>query len=377
LIVIDECHLSITKRRLATLDLWSDALRLGATATPTRGDGRALGIGFDQLVDVVGVAELTRQGFLAPSRYFAPTQPDLNRVGIIAGDYNSQQLGEVMNVPLLVADVVQTWLDKAPDRRTAVFAVNIKHSIALAEAFQRHGVSAEHADCRTPTRERDAAFARFTSGETQVFCNVDLATMGFDLPELDCVVLARPTKSIVRYLQPIGRGSRPAEGKTDCIVLDHAGCVAEHGFAHELRHWTLEGKRALEGPRKAVGGGPAEPIVCANCSAVFQRTRTCPECGHINQPTGKMIDHVDGELVEVGPHDHQPIDHRTFYLELLGIARERDYRDGFAYHKFFEKFNAKPEPSWRHLPPLAPSAEVRRWVRSRQIAYAKSQQRAS
>ena len=111
LIVIDECHLSITKRRLATLDLWSDALRLGATATPTRGDGRALGIGFDQLVDVIGVAELTRQGFLAPSRYFAPTQPDLNRVGIVAGDYNTQQLEKVMNVPLLVADVVHTWLD--------------------------------------------------------------------------------------------------------------------------------------------------------------------------------------------------------------------------------------------------------------------------
>ena len=248
LIVVDEAHLSITKHRQDLLDIWPEARLLGLTATPSRKDGKALGVIYDKLIEPITVEQLTEHGYLVPARYFSLSKPDLARVETLAGDYHQGQLSEVMAHPGLVADVVQTWLARGADRRTAVFATSIAHSTALAEVFQRAGVAAEHVDAGTQTSDRTAIFGRFSSGATQVLCNCFLAAYGFDLPDLACIVLARPTKSLVLYLQMLGRGLRTAEDKSDCLVLDHSGAVHEHGFAIDPRCWTLKGKYALESP---------------------------------------------------------------------------------------------------------------------------------
>jgi DNA repair protein RadD len=112
-----------------------------------------------------------------------------------------------------------------------VFAVNVAHSVHIRDEFIKSGVKAEHIDETTPKDERDAALARLASGETELITNCMVLTEGWDLPEVSCCILARPTKKIGLYRQMVGRVLRPAPGKIDAIVLDHSGAVYQHGAA--------------------------------------------------------------------------------------------------------------------------------------------------
>jgi superfamily II DNA or RNA helicase len=225
---------------------------------------------------------------------------------------------------------------------------------------------------------RTATFERFRDGRTQVLTNCLLASYGFDLPELACVVLARPTRSLQLYLQMIGRGLRTAEGKRDCLVLDHSGCVHFHGFAADPRVWTLDGEHALVEPEQtARERRDAKQLNCPECACVFSGGRLCPECGYYFAPRGREIQTIEGELVEIGEHlDAEHQDRAVFYAELLGIATERRYKPGWAGHKFREKFGDWPPRAWgdRH-PAAVPSVETRRWVQSRMIAWRKARER--
>src|SRR5262249_24339470 len=155
---------------------------LGVTATPTRKDGKALGVLYDELLAPASVAELTAAGHLVRARYWSWPTPDLRGVRVESGDYVAGQLADVMNRPKLLADVVATWLKHAGDRRTVVFTVDIKHAVAMAECFRREGVAAEHLSAETPLPEREATLARFRAGDTQVVCNCFVLAYGFDLP---------------------------------------------------------------------------------------------------------------------------------------------------------------------------------------------------
>lgn len=378
LVLVDEAHLGITAARRALLDLWPDARRIGLTATPTRKDGRALGILYDALLEVATPAELTAAGHLVPARYFSVSEPDLERVHVRAGDYVPSELDRVMNRPALLGDVVGHWLAHAGDRRTVVFATSIQHSVALASEFTRRGVAAEHVDAGTPAADRAAIFQRFRTGGCQVLSNCFLASYGFDLPELGCVVMARPTRSLMLYLQMLGRGLRPADGKRDCLVLDHAGNVHRHGFATDERLWTLDGDLALVGPERADARSEpleAKRLTCPDCQCVFTGSRTCPECGYYFAPRGRRIETLDGELVEIGAHaSEETRDRMQFFLELRGFAAEKDFKPGWAAHKFRELFNEFPPWGWNDLPAAVPSITTRRWIQSRYIAWRKSRE---
>lgn len=378
LVLVDEAHLSITKTRLRLLARWPQATRVGLTATPIRRDGRALGIVYDELIEVATPAELVASNFLVAARYFSVSTPDLSRVTTIAGDFHQGQLEQAMNRSTLVGDIVAHWLQHAGGRRTVVFATSIRHSVALANEFRGCGVAAEHVDATTPQDERDGIFQRFRSGDTQVLANCFLASYGFDLPKLDCIVLARPTKSLMMYLQMLGRGLRPAEGKTDCLVLDHAGNVHRHGFATDERAWTLDGSRALDAheQRNRATTEERKTLACPECSCVFTGSRTCPECSYYFAPKGRVVETVDGELVEIGQELGQDRQAQlVFYLELRAIAAERGYSPGFAAHKFKERFGKFPPFAWNSCDLLTPTLETRRWLKSRQIAYFKARDR--
>jgi DNA repair protein RadD len=378
-LLIDEAHLSVTAARKALLDHWPDARRIGFTATPTRKDGRALGILYDDLIETATPADLTASGYLVPARYFSLSEPDLSRVRTVAGEYHAGELDRAVNQPRLVGDVVAHWLEHAAARRSAVFATSIAHSVALAAEFRAHGVAAEHVDAGTPAAERAAIFARFRVGGCQVLTNCFLASYGFDLPELACIVLARPTRSLMLYLQMLGRGLRPADGKRDCLVLDHSGCVHRHGFAVDERLWTLDGDRALvareKSPRERED---AKLIDCPQCHAIFTGSRECPECGHYLAPRGRQVETLAGELVEIGAGLAEDEQGRlAFYLELRGLARERGWKAGAAAHRYRERFSDFPPWEWNDLPAAIPSVGTRRWVLSRVIAWRKSREGAA
>ena len=379
LVLVDEAHLSVTAARKALLALWPNALRIGLTATPTRKDGRALGLLYDSLIEPTTTAELTRQRYLAPARYFSLGKPDLERVRTLAGDFHQGELEAAMNQPRLVADVVETWFAHAPPRRTAVFASSIAHSVSLCEGYLRAGVAAEHVDADTPQQMRDATFARFRDGRTQVLTNCFLASYGFDLPDLACVVLARPTKSLQLYLQMVGRGLRTTEGKTNCLVLDHSGCVHQHGFAHDLRVWTLDGDRALvESHRFERERREAKVLECPECHCTFSGARLCPECGYFFAPRGREIKTLEGELVEIGEHlEPEEQERAVLYAELRGVAAERGFKVGWAAHQYLEKFKDWPPRAWNNHPAATPSLQTRRWIQSRFIAWRKARERTA
>lgn len=379
LVVVDEAHLFVTPLRARLLAHWPRARLVGLTATPARKDGRALGTVFDELIEVSSVAQLTADGFLVPGRYYSLSDPDLSRVRVTAGDFNQADLAKAMDRPQLVGDVVETWLARAGGRRTVVFASSITHSAGLAAAFRVHGVAAEHVDANTPTAERAAIFERFRDGTTQVLTNCTLASYGFDLPELDCVVLARPTKSLVLYLQMLGRGLRPAPGKTHCLVLDHAGVVRRFGFADEPREWSLEGRVTdLRSDAERTGRDlPPDKKLrdCPECKALFTGAQ-CPECGWFVKPRGTQIETVAGELVEIDDARESDRERMKFYLQLRGWFEQRGKKTSAAAHSYREKFGEFPPWEWNDLPAMQPGEEVTRWVKSRMIAFAKRRRAA-
>jgi superfamily II DNA or RNA helicase len=375
LVVIDEAHLSITKRKVELVEGLGAERLLGVTATPTRKDGRALGVLYDALLAPASVASLTDLGFLVRARYWSWETPDLRDVRVEQGDYVTAQLADVMNRPKLLADVVATWLRHAGDRRTVVFTVDIPHGVAMAECFRHEGVAAEHLSAKTPLPERAATLARFRSGETQVVCNCFVLAYGFDLPAVSAVVLARPTQSLMLYLQMLGRALRPAPGKADCVVLDHAGAVHRHGFVDEERQWTLAGRTALQ-PTPGRVKDAREAKECPECHAVWTNGGMCPECGYVLRPRGRLVPTLPGELVELGAvaasdaGDAQ--DRMRFYAELRGYAAAHGFKPGWAAHKYKERHHRFPPWSWNGQPVAAPSRATCGWIRSRYIAWRKT-----
>ncbi len=242
LVIVDEAHLSLAPSYLAILSHFPEALILGVTATPSRLDGR----GFDRLYEalVVGpsVSELIWRGFLADYDVLAPESflPTEEGIRIAGGDFNSADLAERIDRRYVAGCAVDAYLRHAHQKRCVVFAINLDHSKAIAERYQTAGIAAEHIDGETAPKERQAILERFRGGQTQVLCNVNLFTEGFDVPEIEVIQLCRPTKSVALHLQMLGRGLRPKGGRK-ALVLDHAGNCLRLGGAKAERNWTLQG----------------------------------------------------------------------------------------------------------------------------------------
>lgn len=243
LIISDECHHAVSKTWKQIYDLYPEALRFGVTATPCRTDGSALSDVFDELILGPSVFQLIEQGYLCEYDYYRGVSPKLDGVKKTGGDYNLRQLGNTVedNKKELLGNLIDNWKQYANGLKTVVFAVNITHSLEIRERYLAIGVSCEHLDGTTPDAERRAILARFATGETLVLTNVGIISEGFDLPSIECVQLARPTKSLALYLQCVGRALRP-NGAKRAVILDHAGCYEEFGLPCDDRKWSLEGR---------------------------------------------------------------------------------------------------------------------------------------
>jgi DNA repair protein RadD len=201
-------------------------------------------------------------------------------------------------------------------------------------------------------------------------------TEGWDCPEVWCVVLARPTRSLGLYRQMVGRVLRPAHGKTGALVLDHAGAVFQHGLPDDSITWTLYADKRAENTVHAARLLRRAPALteCPECHAIRFEGQLCSACGWRPRPKPAAIEIVDGDLGRV-ERDRtvtaSVLDPRRFYAQLLYIAQERGYQRGWAAHKFREKLGAWP--SWHSAEPIPADDAVRAWARSRAIAYAKAQ----
>lgn len=363
-VVVDEAH-----RWFSFYGEWMDDPEwaripfIGLSATPwTRG----LGKHYDDLIVVTTTGELIEKGLLSKFRVFAPSHPDLSEVRTVAGDYHEGDLSEVMDQSELTADVVQTWKRLGEGRSTLCFAVDRAHAKRLQGEFQAAGVPTGYIDAYTPDDERKTVRNAFHSGTFRVVCNVNCLTMGVDW-DVRCIILARPTKSEILFVQQLGRGLRTAEGKEDCIILDHSDSHLRLGFVTDIHHDHLDDgsprQKALQQPRAKL------PKECPQCHFVKPaKVHQCPACGFAPERMSD-IETVDGELVELKGKAKRE-DKQAWFSMLLMVAQQKGYRSGWAANQYRQKFGAWP----RGLvdAPVQPSGEVISWIRSRQIAWAKS-----
>lgn len=334
-VVVDEAHHAVADGYACVMACQSV---IGLTATPFRLDGRGLGELFTDLVVAARPDELCERGLLLKPQVYGTVAPDVRGVKIRAGDFALDTLATRMNTPGLVADIVREWYRLAGGRWTICFAVNIPHSLAIVEAFRAAGVAAEHLDGNTPPAERDAILARLASGETTLVSNVGVLTEGYDLPLLDCVILARPTASLVLHLQMVGRCMRTAPGKPQPIVIDMAGNHHRHGFVTRRLEYSLDGSKSVT---------PTEPLGlrrCESCGLFYDSSLwSCPECG---EPVAKAGPPRAGEYESPGELqelDDTSYEYRRRFWSIIEAERLEDGRKpGWATFRFKERFGVWP-----------------------------------
>lgn len=245
IVIIDEARGSVADSYKPIFEQYPNAYFLGVDATPIRTNGQGFDHLYDHMVCGPTIKSLEEAGSLVPGKPFInPLDPRLlDKIKITAGDYNEKELSAMVSNETMTADLVASKLKHAKGLKTIVFAVSIHHSKLIIEQYRRAGISAVHVDGEMPMAERDSIFKAFKNGKYEVMCNVGIACYGYDEPTIQCVQLARPTKSLAMYLQQIGRGTRPLPGKDKYILLDHANCIIEHGLPNTERKWSLKGKK--------------------------------------------------------------------------------------------------------------------------------------
>lgn len=375
IVIVDECH-----ARHKVISEWMRAepnkVFIGLSATPW---ARGMGDDWQDLVKPVTMQELIDGGWLSPFRVYAPSHPDLSQVATVAGDYHEGQLSAVMNEGRLVADVVETWLRRAKGLPTLVFAVDLAHAESLQRQFGEAGVAMGYCDASVDLVERQHLFRQMARGELAGIVNVGTLTTGVDA-DVRCVVMARPTKSEMLFVQCIGRGLRTAPGKDHCLILDHADNHARLGFVTTIGHDALlKGKEKAEPRNKEKG--ETLPRECPSCGAIKQRG-PCPACG-FEPKRQSEIEFEEGQLVEIKPkavEAAKPVtmqDKADFHAQLLWVADQRHRSRGWAANTYREKFGVWPVGEAKHVSPKPASPEVLSYVRAKDIRFAKAREKAN
>jgi DNA repair protein RadD len=379
LVIVDEAHHVRARTYQRIIEAYPDAIIIGLTATPCRADGRGLGNVFETMVEAPQIAELIELGHLVPTTVYAPSRPDLTGVAVRRGDYVETELAARVDTQKLVGDIVEHWHRLAERRRTVVFATGVKHSVHIRDEFRRAGVAAAHIDGTTPLEERDLILKQLAEHSIDVVVNCAVLTEGWDCPEVSCLVLARPTKSLGLFRQMVGRVLRTAPGKVDALIIDHAGAVFAHGKIEEPVIWPLHEDAKAENPALMARARFEKPelTTCPECSAVRWSGQPCPVCGWRPTPKAMPVEVEAGDLVKVESgrtaKGEQPYDPLLFYRELVAIGRARNRNPYWARHTFKAKFGFWPP--FGEVDPLTPTPAVLAYARSRDIAYAKAKGR--
>lgn len=379
LLILDEAHCvpgSATYRQLM-----KGKRVVGLTATPwakgmAKHCGQQAGPLFDSLVVGARMADLQDQGFLVHADVWGPPEPEgLAKVKVVAGDYAEDALAACMDTPKLVGDVVSHWLELAAGKQTLVFAVNIPHSRHLVDQFVREGVNAVHVDYHMSHGEKEAIYKRFSEGQITVLSNCALLSEGADFPSAECLILDRPTKSQIRFVQMVGRVLRPFPGKERATIIDHGGCFARLGMPWHMSVTHLDdGKPKSSVSRDGKEKEPPKPKPCKQCEFLLMPgQKVCPSCGTDRMPFKQEVEHAEGKLKKLTGKQQKQADldslgKQYVYSSLLAYCETRGYKKGWAANQYREMFGVWP----RGLVEIAcePHPLVRSWVINKARRYA-------
>jgi len=378
LIFIDEGHVQYKAHKEIVLSMAKVPV-VGLSATPF---SKGLGKLYDHLVVGADIKALTDLGYLTPTKIYAPFTPDLKGVKTSMGDWQESGLEEKMNNNEITADIVSTWFKLGQQRQTIVFCVNVAHSKHIYREFQAKGVSVAHIDGYMDKDERKELIAQYKAGLITVLTCVTTLTKGFDAPNTGCLVIARPTKSLMLHYQCIGRGLRIAEGKENCIILDHSGNIQRNGFPDDILPTELCNGEKREKPldRKKREKKDPLPEVCTGpgCKTLKPAgIHKCPECGFAPEKQS-TVEVIEGELKEL-KKANQKRNKNTSWDEKINFigglkqhARNKGYSEGWVAHKYKDRFSVWPnDPRVKGAPAIEISQEVKSYLTSQNIRNAK------
>lgn len=385
-IFLDELHTYASEKRAEFVNLMrrKGKLIIGMTATPCSTGGGGLRHICDDLIIPITMRELIAQGHLLQPRYFSAARPDLSTVKSDSIDYNQHDLGEVFSDGKIMGDVISNWQRIAPGTSTVVFAPTRANAAELAGRFRAIGVPSAYVDANTPDDERQDIFDKMHTGELLVLCNVGIVSMGTDIPAIQTVVFATATKSVVKWMQGVGRILRPHGEQEHAFVIDHGGMSLNPrlGPVEDITDWSLTDPRTMQERIEKNKQDKKEPkdIACANCGHVFRSSHICPNCGHQMPQQKKAVEFHEATLKEVHrkkPEEKSaekrnrtvpPAEKGYFYGELLGYAHEKGYKNGWAANQYRSRFGVWPN-AYDDAPARIPSATTLEWIRNQQKAW--------
>lgn len=336
-IITDECHHALSDTYKKIYDYFPNALKLGFTATPCRMNEGGLGAVFDSLVTSVSTKWLIDNDYLSPYRYFSIKLADTDGVHTKQGDFDKSEIAELMEKSTIYGETVETYLKIADGKKTIVYCASIEASTRTAEQFRNVGITAAHLDGNTPKKEREETMQAFRDNEIQIICNVDLFGEGLDVPDCECVILLRPTKSLTLYIQQSMRSMRYKQDKT-ALIIDHVGNVFRHGFPDDDRAWSLAAKKRKEKNEVKIKE-------CPVCFYVMQNTvGKCPECGHeFAKEERAELEVKSAELKELERTDVLKIKPNNYYREIKTFdemelfRKAKGYKFAWTLHKCIEQ----------------------------------------
>ena len=330
LILFDECHISVANTYWKIVNAAPKAYIVGLSASPVRTDNRPLGSLYETLVEGVTVRWLIDNKYLAPYEYYSVSVADLSAMS------DCNDAAEFLMKPAVYGRVVSEWQKLANGVSTVVYCASVKHSRETAKAFSDAGINAVHFDGSTPYQERKQIVERFRNGEIQVLCNCDLISMGFDMPDIGCVVMLRPTQSASLYIQQSGRALRYKFGKT-AIIIDAVANFARFQLPDEPYEWSLD--TPIKQRKELDENGNFYIRTCDKCFKVFQTAPVCPFCGAEYPLHPREIKaHEDIELQRITAEEMARVEQEKkkarqeqgragSFEELVAIGKARGYKN--------------------------------------------------
>lgn len=341
LIITDETHHALAKTYRAIYDYYPDVPRLGFTATPWRLSGAGFKDVYDDLVEGPTVKWLIDHHYLAPFTLYGFENSDQSLLKRSStGDYTNASM-DAFAKRIIYGDIIKNWQEKANGQKTIIYCHAVWFSQAIAKEFNEAGIPAVHVDSKTPAKARAQMMADFKAGKVKILCNVDLVSEGFNVPDCSCVVMLRPTKSLVLYTQQAMRSMRYQLGK-QATIIDQVSNYERFGLPDTDRNWSLNPRKPK---RRGQGSGAAFVKTCPECyRALPIKCLECPECGHkfaVKKPDQDIEIDKQAKLTQINnfnplttnylilkrPEDLNSVD------ELKAYAKLMNYKSGWVWYQ--------------------------------------------
>ena len=313
----------------AITEAFPNAKVIGVSATPIDNKGYLLP-GFDECINDLQLQDLIDMGFLVKPNYYSLSNYsiDLSKIKITNGDFNIEELDNMMINFERLDKIYSEWLKIAENRKTIAFCSSIKQAEATCNYFREKGVAC--ACLHSKVNNREEVLTALKIGAVKIVFNVGILVAGFNEPSVDCIMFLNPTKILRRYIQQAGRGLRLFEGKSDCLMLDFAGLTSIHGFCNDLRFYV-----------------PAPP-------EAEYKYKECPECGNILPKHIKKCDvcgyeFTTEEIITVSKPKKKEIERlekamnlqKELKKNIYELVKEQNYKNGYAYYLFIDTLKTK------------------------------------